>query len=81
MPGFMAERDHVWEDIVAENNLKPNPVSRLANWHFTNYAFSNDWDVMSDTTKCRKYGFMEFIDSQEMFLGHFEMLKRMKIVP
>ena len=81
MPKFMSTRDHVWDDIVKENGLKPNPVSRLANWNFTNYAFSNDWDVMSDTTKCRKFGFMEFIDSEEMFLGHFQALRDMKIVP
>ncbi len=81
MPKFMESRDHVWDEIVREHGLKPNPVSRLANWHFTNYAFSNDWDVMSDTTKCREFGFMEFIDSQKMFLGHFEELRRMKIVP
>ena len=81
MVGFMKDKDHVWDDIVRENGLQPNPVARLANWNFTNYAFSNDWDVMSDTTKCRKYGFMEFIDSEEMFLGHFDALRRMKIVP
>jgi len=81
MVEFMKGKDRVWDDIVRENGLQPNPVERLANWNFTNYAFSNDWDVMSDTTKCRKYGFMEFIDSEEMFLGHFEALRRMKIVP
>lgn len=78
---FMDGREPLWDEIVREHGLEPNPVSRLANWHFANYAFSNDWDVMSDTTKCRKYGFLEFIDSEEMFLGHFETLRRMRIVP
>lgn len=78
---FMEGREGLWDEIVRENELQPNPMSRLANWYFANYAFSNDWDVMSDTTKCRKYGFLEFIDSEEMFLGHFEQLRRMKIVP
>lgn len=81
MPAFMQGKDVLWDDIVREHGLQPNPVSRLANWQFANYAFSNDWDVMSDTTKCRKYGFLEFIDSEEMFLDHFEALRRMKIVP
>jgi nucleoside-diphosphate-sugar epimerase len=81
MVEFMDGRDGVWDEIVRDHGLKSNPVSRLANWNFTNYAFSNDWDVMSDTTKCRKYGFLEFIDSEEMFLGHFDALRRMKVVP
>ena len=62
---FMKTREHVWEDIVRDHDLQPNPVSRLANWNFTNYAFSNDWDVMSDTTKCRRFGFLEFVDSRK----------------
>ncbi|WP_205648583.1 SDR family oxidoreductase [Acuticoccus kandeliae] len=81
VPTFMADKEPVWEQIVKEHGLQPNPMSRLANWPFANYAFSNDWDVMSDTTKCRKFGFLEFIDSQQMFLDHFEYLRQHKIVP
>jgi nucleoside-diphosphate-sugar epimerase len=81
MAKFMEGRSGLWDEIVNENGLNRNPVERLANWNFTNYAFSNDWDVMSDTTKCRKFGFLEFLDSTEMFLGHFDALRRMKIVP
>ncbi len=36
---------------------------------------------MSDTTKCRRYGFLEFIDSEEMFLDQFRYLQREKIIP
>lgn len=78
---FMDGKDALWDEIVRKYGLEPNPLSRIANWPFANYAFSNDWDVMSDTTKCRKYGFLEFIDSQEMFLGHFDYLRQNKIVP
>jgi nucleoside-diphosphate-sugar epimerase len=78
---FMAGKEPVWDEIVEKHGLEPNPFARLANWAFANYAFSNDWDVMSDTTKCRKYGFLEFIDSEEMFLDHFAFLRRSRIVP
>jgi hypothetical protein len=36
---------------------------------------------MSDTTKCRRYGVLEFLDSEEMFLDLFRDLQRNKIVP
>ena len=78
---FMADKEPVWNAIVEKYGLEKNPMSRVANWPFANYAFSNDWDVMSDTTKCRKYGFLEFIDSQEMFLTHFDFLRQHKITP
>jgi nucleoside-diphosphate-sugar epimerase len=81
MPSRMAGSDALWEKIVAREGLQNHPLSQLVNWNFANYAFSNDWDVMSDTTKCRRHGFMEFIDSEEMFLGHFRDLQRNKIIP
>jgi hypothetical protein len=77
----MAGKDAEWDRITEKYNLERHPLSQLAAWKFANYALSNDWDVMSDTTKCRKYGFLEFIDSEEMFLRHFRNLKRLRIIP
>jgi nucleoside-diphosphate-sugar epimerase len=77
----MAGKEALWEKMVARYGLADHQLSALANWNFANYALSNDWDVMSDTTKCRKYGFLEFVDSEKMFLGHFERLRAEKIIP
>lgn len=81
MPTRMAGADARWEKIVQRHGLEPHPLSQLVNWNFANYAFSNDWDVMSDTTKSRHYGFLEFIDSEEMFLRLFRELQDKRIVP
>lgn len=81
MPTRMAGADALWDKIVAREGLQKHPLSQLVNWNFANYAFSNDWDVMSDTTKCRRFGFLEFLDSEEMFLDLFRDLKSNKIVP
>lgn len=77
----MEGKEALWDAIVAREGLQKHPLSMLVNWNFANYAFSNDWDVMSDTTKCRRYGFLEFIDSEEMFLDQFRALQRDRIVP
>ena len=81
MPHTMAGQEAVWDRIVARHGLAQHPLSQLVNWRFANYAFSNDWDVMSATTKCRQYGFMEFLDSEQMFLDQFEILRRERIIP
>jgi len=81
VPTRMAGTEKLWDEIVAKHGLQKHPLSQLVNWNFANYAFSNDWDVMSDTTKCRQYGFMEFIDSEQMFLDQFSYLQREKIIP
>lgn len=77
----MAGKDALWEQIIQKHRLAPHALSTLVNWNFANYAFSNDWDVMSDTTKCRKYGFLEFMDSEEMFIRQFDELKHLRIIP
>lgn len=77
----MAGKEALWDEIVRKHGLQAHPLSMLVNWSFANYAFSNDWDVMSSTTKLRQYGFFEFIDSEEMFLEQFSLLQRERLVP
>lgn len=77
----MKGSEKLWDDINVKYNLAGHPLSRLVSWAFANYAFSNDWDVMSDTTKCRKFGFMEFMDSEDMFIDLFKKMQKERIVP
>lgn len=77
----MAGKEQLWDRIVRRQGLQEHPLSLLVNWNFANYAFSNDWDVMSSTTKLRKFGFFEFIDSEEMFIEQFTYLQRERLVP
>lgn len=81
MREVMAGKESVWDGLVAKHGLVKNPFWKVADWNFANYAFSNDWDVMSDTTKCRQYGFLEFMDSEEMFLRLFDEFRAAKVIP
>ena len=67
--------------IVTKYGLARHELSRLVNWNFADYAFSIDWDVMSDTIKFRQHGFFECIDSTKMFLTQFDVLRRNRIIP
>ena len=77
----MCGHEAIWNDLVARHALMPNAYARVADWNFANYAFSNDWDVMSDTYKSRKFGFLDFIDSEEMFLQLFDRFRAARVVP
>jgi len=77
----MAGKESVWQAVVAKHGLADNPFSKVADWNFANYAFSNDWDVMSDTTKCRRFGFLEFLDTEEMFIQLFNEFRAAKVIP
>jgi len=77
----MKGADKLWDDINIKYGLAGYPLQRLVSWAFANYAFSNDWDVMSDTTKCRNFGFLEFMDSEEMFIDLFRDVEHERIIP
>jgi nucleoside-diphosphate-sugar epimerase len=77
----MGGEEERWSAIVRKCGLAQHSLSRLVNWNFADYVFACDWDVMSDTTKCREYGFLEFIDSEKMFFAQFDILRAKKIIP
>ena len=78
---MMADKEPLWDEIVAKHGLAPTPFDKAANWAFGDYAFSSDWDVCMDTTKCRRAGFLDFIDTEEMFINQFDELRKAKIIP
>jgi hypothetical protein len=53
----------------------------LAAWPFADYVFGCDYDVMSNTTKARQFGFHDVVDTEEMFLRHFAKLRADKVIP
>jgi nucleoside-diphosphate-sugar epimerase len=78
---MMADKETLWNEIVQEHGLLPTPFSEAANWAFANYAFAPTWDIMLDNTKARKYGFQEFVDSEEMFIRIFDNFRQQRFIP
>ncbi|MDP6787391.1 MAG: SDR family oxidoreductase [Rhodospirillales bacterium] len=64
----MADKGPVWERIVARHGLKPTPYRDMALWEYGDTNFRRPYDMISDTTKCRRFGFHDVIDSEDMFL-------------
>ncbi len=77
----MTDKGPLWDAMVRKFGLKPSRLEDIVNWSFGDYLFPNEWDVMMDTIKCREHGFNEFIDTEKMFLSHFETLRRDKAIP
>jgi hypothetical protein len=44
-------------------------------------VFNCEYDVISDTTKARRFGFHEAVDSEEMFARLFRDLRRQGYIP
>jgi len=78
---FMADKEALWNEIVQKYGLKPYAYKDVAAWPFGDAVFIWDYDMFADTTKSRRFGFHEFIDSEEMFLQLFSEFRRNKIIP
>lgn len=77
----MADKGPLWNGIVERYGLAPTPFEKAANWAFGDYAFGSDWDVCMDTTKCRRAGFLDVVDTEEMFVRQFDELRAARIIP
>jgi nucleoside-diphosphate-sugar epimerase len=77
----MADKGPRWEDMTARYKLKRVPYAELVAWPFADYVFGADWDVMSDVTKSRLYGFHDVVDSEAMFVRLLRRFREERIVP
>lgn len=78
---IMADKAPLWDAMVQKHGLKPYPFDEIAAWPFGDYVFGRNWDVMSSVTKCRRYGFHDVVDSQEMFERLLARFRAERIVP
>jgi nucleoside-diphosphate-sugar epimerase len=77
----MADKGTLWQEMTRKYGLKPYSYAELVAWPFAEYVFNCDWDVMSDVTKSRLYGFHDVVDTEEMFVRLLRRFRDEKIVP
>jgi hypothetical protein len=77
----MADKGPLWEEMIAKYKLRRFAYTDLVAWPFADYVFGTDWDVMSDGTKARLYGFHDVVDSQAMFVHLLRRFREERIVP
>jgi nucleoside-diphosphate-sugar epimerase len=81
LPVMMADKGEIWDAVVRRHDLVPNAFADMAHWPFAQYIFTNEWDMMSDTTKCRQFGFHEYVDTEQMFIDQFAALRANRVIP
>ena len=77
----MADKEALWNRMVEKHGLAPTRYAEVSSWRFGDFVFAWDYDVIADGSKARRFGFHEFVDTREMFLGIFEDFRRRKIIP
>ena len=77
----MPDQAPLWRTMVEKHGLKPFAYKELVAWPFADYVFGCDWDVMSDVTKSRRFGFHDVVDLEEMFVRLMRQFRTERIVP
>lgn len=78
---WMGDKGDVWDEIVKKHDLRPLKLTQVASWAFVDFILGLDFDVFSSTTKIRKAGFHEMLDTGEMVLSQLKELQAARIIP
>jgi nucleoside-diphosphate-sugar epimerase len=77
----MADKGNLWNRMTSEHGLADTAYSDVSSWAFGDFVFGWDYDVIADTSKSRRAGFHEYVDSEAMFLRIFHDLRDRRIIP
>jgi nucleoside-diphosphate-sugar epimerase len=78
---YMTDKAPLWDQIVRKYGLQPIPYKQLVSWSFGDFILNSGFDNISSTIKARRAGFADCIDTEDMFLGLFDELRRDNIIP
>ncbi len=77
----MADKEGLWNAMVEKHALVNNSYEDVSSWRFGDFVFSWDYDFFADGTKARRFGFHDFINTEEMFFSVFDEFRRRKLIP
>jgi nucleoside-diphosphate-sugar epimerase len=77
----MADKEALWNAMVEKYDLMRNSYQDVSSWKFGDFVFSWDYDFFSDSSKSRRFGFHEFVDTEKMFMDIFEQFRQRKVIP
>ena len=78
---IMADKAPVWDRIVQRHGLVAKRYEDVVSWPYGDFVFTPEFDIISDTGKCRQFGFYEFADTGQMFFKLWDQYRQAKILP
>lgn len=78
---LMADAAPVWRGMAEKYGLAEPDISRLATWWHTDADFGRKVECISDMTRSRKAGFLDYQSSTDTFLDLFRRLEDERIIP
>lgn len=78
---FMADKEALWDRMVARYNLQRTPFRDVVAWPFGEFVLQREFDHVLDTTKLRTHGFEGFEGTYAMFARQFEQMQHARMIP
>jgi nucleoside-diphosphate-sugar epimerase len=78
---WMKDKEAVWQRVVARHGLRPSRLNQVALFAFGDFVFGQDYDVISSTTRLRRSGFCEVVDSEAMFFDQLGQYRQARVLP
>lgn len=76
----MADKQPLWQAMSTTYDLAPT-YAQVSSWAFGDSVFSWDYDMFADTSKARRYGFHDYVDTESMMLSTFAEMRQQKLIP
>jgi nucleoside-diphosphate-sugar epimerase len=76
----MADKGPLWKDMSERYGLTAG-YHQVSSWAFGNFVFGWDYDMFADTSKARRFGFHQFVDTTAMFERAFAGLRAAHVIP
>ena len=77
----MADKEPLWNAMIAKYRLDPNPYRDVSSWRFGDFVFSWDYDMFADSSKARRFGFHDYVDNEAMLLNIFADFRQREVIP
>ena len=78
---LMADADGIWRAMATKYDLVEPDISRLATWWHSDADFGRKVECISDMSRSRKLGFLDYQSSTGTFLDLFRRLQAERILP
>ncbi|AXF17751.1 SDR family oxidoreductase [Paraburkholderia caledonica] len=77
----MQDAGKQWADIAAQFDLRESDIGKLASWWHTDADLGRPMEVLTDMTKSRKAGFLDYQSTPDAFFELFDRLKDERLIP
>lgn len=76
----MADKEPLWNEMSAKYGLTAT-YDEVSSWSFGDFVFGLDYDMFADSSKIRRAGFHEYVETERMFLDIFAEFRERKVIP